>query len=456
MPCSAILPGSVIKFHNNESCKSRNWGNVLKKKPWNKYTRNKSIHVNLEEAGAVPRTARLLSQLIAESQPGLEHSTELSLSFGFVLQGGERTKDACTRLAGSRATARSGCRGQAPLSPAPRSQTGGGRNSGGCSCRMSKAAPYFSWFSGLVTMSVGRATPVWTLGCLWALWTCQLPVFGIARFSCWQAPGQLCWCRSSSEGSLWEELSLLLLLPSLSVAAAGFQNLIASIRVGQCSSPGWAAHWSALGPAPLQNWNHWGSLGLIQTPCKCDCKLQGMCQAASAARALPTRIPADGSRTLGYFCVCNSFCPQRWVWQPERGLPAFPQGQERSIADDQCQVLKNYLLIKNYYIIKTITLVPGEALGIFRRHPLGTPVQIYCTCIDIQFPQVHDVCFPPKENFLQLISIAWKWQLFQHTGTPFHDIFKLTTFSPSTPWTCSASKCKCIKLKGFNPFQVHA
>lgn len=374
----------------------------MKKKPWNKYAWNKSIPINVEETGVVPCTARLLSQLVTESQPGLEHMAELLLSFGFVLQEGVRTKDACTRLAGSRATARGGCRGQAPLCPAPRSPTGGGRNSGGCSFRMSPAVQQLGWFSGLVTMFVGRATPVWTLRCLWTLWTCWLLVSATARFSCWQAPGQLCWCRSSSEGSMWEQLSLLLLLPSLSVAAAGFKTLIASVCAGQCSCAGWAAHCSALGRAPLQNWNRWGSLGPIRIPCKCDCKLQGTCQAAAATRALPTRIPANGARTLVCFCAGNCFCPKRRVWQLKCGLPALPQGQGRSIADDQHQVLKNYLLIKNQYITKTISLDPGEALGIFWRHPLGLLFRFIAHALESRVPKHMTSVFPQRR-----ISPSW-------------------------------------------------
>lgn len=47
----------------------------MKKKPQNKYALNKSIHINLEETGIVASTARLLSQLITESQSDFEHIT---------------------------------------------------------------------------------------------------------------------------------------------------------------------------------------------------------------------------------------------------------------------------------------------------------------------------------------------------------------------------------------------
>lgn len=47
----------------------------MKKNPRNKYALNKSIHINLEETGIVASTARLLSQLITESQSDFEHIT---------------------------------------------------------------------------------------------------------------------------------------------------------------------------------------------------------------------------------------------------------------------------------------------------------------------------------------------------------------------------------------------
>lgn len=47
----------------------------MKKKPWNKYALNKSMRINLEETGIVASTARLLSQLITESQSDFEHIT---------------------------------------------------------------------------------------------------------------------------------------------------------------------------------------------------------------------------------------------------------------------------------------------------------------------------------------------------------------------------------------------
>lgn len=77
----------------------------MEKKSWNKYTLNKSIHINSEETGIVPSPARLLSQLITESQSDFEHIIEILLSFGFLLREGVITKDVCTRLALSRAKA---------------------------------------------------------------------------------------------------------------------------------------------------------------------------------------------------------------------------------------------------------------------------------------------------------------------------------------------------------------
>lgn len=44
-------------------------------------------------------TARLPSQLITESRPDFEHIAQILLSFGFLLQERERTKDVCARLA---------------------------------------------------------------------------------------------------------------------------------------------------------------------------------------------------------------------------------------------------------------------------------------------------------------------------------------------------------------------
>lgn len=63
---------------------------------------NKSIHINLGETGIVASPARLPSQLITESRADFEHIASILLSFGFLLQERERTKDVCARLAPSR------------------------------------------------------------------------------------------------------------------------------------------------------------------------------------------------------------------------------------------------------------------------------------------------------------------------------------------------------------------
>lgn len=60
------------------------------------------------------------------------------------------------------------------------------------------------------------------------------------------------------------------------------------------------------GTSALQSWNHWGSLGFhsksLQTPRNVPICISHW--------ALPLQTLENWSRTLGYFCACNSFSPK--------------------------------------------------------------------------------------------------------------------------------------------------
>lgn len=130
MPCSMILPGSVIKY-----CKMKTANQGTEEMSWkrnpeiNTHWINPSILTQEEQEQCL--TQHVCSQLITESQSDFEPSTLILLSFEFFLQEGEITEYVCTRLALSRAEGGTVPQqlqrnSQSSAVPAPHKHTGSG------------------------------------------------------------------------------------------------------------------------------------------------------------------------------------------------------------------------------------------------------------------------------------------------------------------------------------------